>query len=572
MPTQDKPIAQPIIKVAGTKLPEDAMNALIEVRIETDYDIPDMFELTFQDDEYKLMDGILLDIGMPVELGFIDDASRQPVTITKGEIIGIEPHYDENMTAQLVVRGYSKLHRLNRGKKTRTFLKRKDSEIVSEVCKGANLTVQADATTAIRDYVIQHNQTDLEFLRVCAYRNGYELIYEDDTLKFRKPKKSPKLTLTRGLELRSFTPRLSAARQVNEVSVQGWDPVQKKAVTGKAATSSSNPQIGFGKWGGQAAQSAFAAARYKEVRAEVTTEAAAQKLAQSILDEINAGFVEAEGMAFGTPKLRAGVTVNLQKLGTRFSGTYSVTSATHVYNGDEGYNTFFRVEGKKPKLMSDLTTMPYAESGVKQWLGVVPAIVTNNKDPENRARVKVKFPWLGIDENNTDVESAWARLCSLDAGNERGFFWLPEVNDEVLIAFEQGDFNRPIILGMLWNGRDKPPETQSNAINAMGEVKIRTLKTRMGHILRFVDDDAEHYIEIIDAKEGTKIKLDAKTKELIITCKGNVSINADGTTKVDAKGNVDISSKANISIKGTGNVSVEASGQLTLKGSMVNIN
>ncbi len=91
--------------------------------------------------------------------------------------------------------------------------------------------------------------------------------------------------------------------------------------------------------------------------------------------------------------------------------------------------------------------------------GVVVGVVTNNKDDEGLCRVKVKFPWLVDDD-----ESYWARLVSPMAGKERGIVFLPEVEDEVLVVFEHGDVNRPYILGALWNGEDKPPETSDGKI------------------------------------------------------------------------------------------------------------
>ena len=564
MPDEKVAIAKPVVKVSGTNLSPSAMNNLVEITVDSSLDVPDMFVIYFHDDKYELMDGATFDLGKEVEIGFVDQASSTPVTVMKGEIVGIEPYYDEEMNAWLTIRGYDKRHRLNRGNKVKTYLNQKDSDIVQTVCGGAGVPCQAETTTTNHKYVIQHNQTDLAFLQERAYLNGYELIYEDNQLKFRKPQPGTEITLTRGQELRSFTPRLSAARQVNEVTVMGWDPVQKREVTGKAATSKSNPEIGYGKWGGQAAQSAFSAAKYAEVRQNISTQGEAELLAKSILDDINASFLEAEGMAFGNPKIRAGVTVKLENLGTRFSGKYKVTSATHIYN-DEGYNTIFRVEGKKPRLIGDLTGMPYLDDALSPWLGVVPAIVTNNQDPDNYGRVKVKFPWLAAQE-----ESNWARLCILGAGNERGIWWMPEVNDEVLVAFEQGDFNRPIILGGLNNGQDKTAETQGDTVKN-GKVVRRTMKSRLGHIIRFVDEDSEKYIEILDAA-GTQIKLDAKTKELVINGKGDVKLDSKGNVSVKATGNIEVESTGNVTIKGGGNVTVQATGNLILKGAQVAIN
>lgn len=555
----------PIIKVDGTPLSVETMNQLVEMIIDSSLDVPDMVELRFHDDEYTLIDGSAFDLGKSIEVGFKSHGD-QPTTVMKGEITALEPYYDDEMNAWFTVRAYDKRHRLNRGTKVRMFLNKTDSEIVQEIVQEVGLSAQVVATSVSHKYVCQNNQTDLEFIQERARLNGYEVVYSNDKLQFRPFSNAPnEVRLVRGETLRSFSPRLSGANQVNEVEVRGWDVQSKREIVGTATSSTSHPTIGYGKAGGPAAQAAFnGQAKYIETRFDIN-EAQAQKLAKSLLDDINATFVEAEGMTFGEPKIVAGCVVNLEKLGTRFSGKYVVTSATHIYS-QEGYNTIFRVEGKKRQDMARLVEAGANSAESNRWWGVVPAIVTNNNDPDNLARVKLKFPWLAPDK-----ESNWARLASLGAGNDRGIWFMPEVNDEVLVAFEQGDFNRPVVLGGLWNGQDAMPETTSNTVKS-GSVVRRVLKTRTGHIIRFVDDSGDNYIEIIDSKQGTTIKLDAQNKTLDITCQGDITVKSTGNTKVEATGNLDMKATGNISVKGSANVNVEATGQLVLKGSMVNIN
>ena len=110
----------------------------------------------------------------------------------------------------------------------------------------------------------------------------------------------------------------------------------------------------------------------------------------------------------------------------------------------------------------------------KRISGVVVGVVTNTQDPAGLGRVKVKFPWLSDSE-----ESFWARVATPMAGKGRGFYFLPEVEDEVLMAFEHGDARFPYVLGALWNGQDKPPES-----NEDGKNNIRSIKSRSGHVIR----------------------------------------------------------------------------------------
>ena len=185
--------------------------------------------------------------------------------------------------------------------------------------------------------------------------------------------------------------------------------------------------------------------------------------------------------------------------------------------------------------------------------GIVLGIVTNNQDPENMGRVKVKFPWL----EDSD-ESYWARVATLMAGKDRGTFFLPEVEDEVLVAFDHGDINHPYVMGTLWNGVDTPPETNEN-----GKNNIRKIKSRSGHEIVFDDNDEEmkekieirtnagHVIVLDDSAGGEKIEIKDKT--------GNNSIVIDSVQNA-----ITISSQMKLSIKAQ-MIEIEAESMMTLK-------
>ncbi len=194
--------------------------------------------------------------------------------------------------------------------------------------------------------------------------------------------------------------------------------------------------------------------------------------------------------------------------------------------------------------------------------GVVIAIVTNNLDPEKLGRVKVKFPWL-----SSDHESNWARIAVMMAGKDKGTFYLPDVNDEVLVAFEHGNINAPYVIGCLWNGMDTPPET-----NADGKNNIKMIKSRSGHIVKLDDSDGNEKIEIIDKAANNKIIFDTSKSTLTIESNGDIEMNApNGKITIKAR-QLEISSLTSAKIEGSTNIDLSATGTLNLKGSMVNIN
>jgi uncharacterized protein involved in type VI secretion and phage assembly len=194
--------------------------------------------------------------------------------------------------------------------------------------------------------------------------------------------------------------------------------------------------------------------------------------------------------------------------------------------------------------------------------GVVVGIVTNNQDPEGMGRVKVQFPWLSDED-----ESNWARIAAPMAGKECGVYFLPEVNDEVLVAFEQGDVRFPYVVGALWNGKDAPP-----AANGDGKNSVRVIKSRSGHVVRLTDEDGKEKIEIIDKGAQNSIVFDTAANTITITSgKDIVLAAAQGTIRLDAQ-NVEIKSSANTKIDAGGNLDAKAAGLTNVKGATINLN
>lgn len=201
--------------------------------------------------------------------------------------------------------------------------------------------------------------------------------------------------------------------------------------------------------------------------------------------------------------------------------------------------------------------------------GVVVGIVTDNKDDEGMGRVKVKFPWR--DDNQDD--SYWARISNFMAGPNRGAYFLPEVNDEVLVAFDHGDIHHPYVLGALWNGNDTPPETNSD-----GKNNIRKIKSRSGHEIIF-NDDAEGSKEKVEihTKAGHKIVLDdasGSEKIEIVDKSGSNMVKIDSVAnEISVKSGTKLSIESQmIEIKSGGMMNIEATGNLVIKGAMVMIN
>lgn len=180
--------------------------------------------------------------------------------------------------------------------------------------------------------------------------------------------------------------------------------------------------------------------------------------------------------------------------------------------------------------------MMYQSGYEKHINGAVIAIITNTKDPDGMGRVKIVYPW-----NTDDGESYWARVMSFYAGDERGALFLPEVDDEVLVIFEQGNMLSPIIIGSLWSSNSKLSE-----MNNDGQNNIKKIKSRSGHEIIFDDTIGGEKLTMKDQK-GNSIEIDSTANQVTI------------------KSNLKVSIEANI-------IEIKADSILTLKGGIVKIN
>ena len=187
--------------------------------------------------------------------------------------------------------------------------------------------------------------------------------------------------------------------------------------------------------------------------------------------------------------------------------------------------------------------------------GIVIGIVESLDDEENLGRIKVKYPHL-----NGQV-SEWARLATPMGGKDRGLFFRPGKDDEVLVAHELGEYTRPYIVGSLWSKVDPPPSDDGKKVDN----NWRFFRSRAGHLLKFDDTSGSERIEIVGSTGDHAMTIDVSGKKIEIRCKsGDVTVTApQGTVTLDAK---------TVAIKASSTMSLEATGALTIKGQTVAIN
>jgi len=212
-------------------------------------------------------------------------------------------------------------------------------------------------------------------------------------------------------------------------------------------------------------------------------------------------------------------------------------------------------------MIGETLLSPYPEGAESDRIsGVAVAFVKSNK-LDAIGRIEITLPGF------SDDVVLLARVATLMAGPDRGTLFLPEKDDEVLVAFECGDITRPYVIGALWNGKDQPPDPNSD-----GKNNLRLIKSRSGHIVRLDDTDGSEKIEIIDKGGKNKLTFDTKNDTIKIESAKDISVEApQGKITLKAK-SVEITSSEDTKVDATGKIDVTASSTLTLKGSTININ
>jgi Rhs element Vgr protein len=591
------------IKINGQDLPDALANDIIAVEVDLCLNLPGMFVIDIFDPQVSLAADAKFELGNSVSVGMEvdrEEGERATEILIKGEITAVEAVFDFAAETRLRIRGYDKGHRLHRVQKTRAFTNVTDSDVIKTLVSENRLTAEISSTSVVHDHIYQFRQTDFEFIRERARRNGYVCLVDDTKLKCKPPagigSDGPELKY--GVELLYFTPRLTTGGQVSEVTVRGWDYKNKEAVVSTISSPSFSYHAGSSRNGGATAQSAFAdPGKVLLHNLPVQQASEADKIAKAILDEREASFLQGEGQCYGNPKIKAGMRLTLTGLGSLFNGKYFVTRATHRFTRVHGYRTEIAVAGVGTNMLADLlgTASDMTIEPTRRLDGVVPAIVTNNNDENNLGRIKVKFPTI-----DDQLDSWWIPIAQPLAGPKTGWWLIPKVDDEVLVAFENGDFNRPYVVGSLWNGKDTPP-LDGPATDRRDQMHL--LQTEKEFQLKF--DDKEERIEI-KTKDGYKLLLDQKNKKIELTTEdahslvldqrgkkadlsvpsgikmtmdgngpGKFEVAGPGGTKMTmdgAGGAVTLEGSSKVTVKASGQVQVEGSGPVTIKGAMVNIN
>lgn len=533
-------------------------------------------QLVFYDGEaatqdFKLGNEDALIPGKEIEIkaGYHNDEE----TIFKGLIIRHSIKIREN-NSMLIIECKDKAVKATLGRKSNYYYDSKDSDIIEEILDKHSLEADVESTSYEHKELIQYRASDWDFMMTRAQANSKVCIVENGSMKIAKPDFSSESvqTIAYGATLLAFDAEMDARNQFSKTTSYGWNPSEQEIVEMEA----NNPSLALN---GNLSVSDLADVLAVE-NLELKHGGNYNSTILQDWSDAHALFQHASKtrgrIKFqGIPEVKPGVVVTLEGVGDRFNGNVFISAVRHeISDGNWTVNAEFGINPKWFSETYDIHENPAAGllsavNGLQ--VGVVSQL---EEDPEGEDRILVQIPII-----NNEEQGIWTRIASLDAGENRGAFFRPEIGDEVIVGFINDDPNHAVILGMLHSSAKPAPIVASDDNHEKGFITRSEMK------LLFDDDKKSITIE---TPSGKKISIDEDAGFIVIEDENSNSITLDdngilaesgsdfiikATRDVKIEGsNIELKANANFKAEGNAGAEVSTSAVAVLKGSLVQIN
>ena len=525
-----------------------------EVILEQKTNAHDTFSIIVPDDALDTYEGFVMEnskklLGKKISLSYWQYGSENQVF--SGIVTGLK-NRKESGYGKLVITGHSPSILLENGRADRSFEQLSLSQIVKEI--GVNYPQEGKIhaeeqelnVRRVLPYTVQSQESDFGFIQRLATRYGEYFYYNGKELIFGN-KAEPVLELSEGRELIEVEFELG-------LRAQGFSGLAYDVEKGESIQH--NAQEVQTEWKENALQ-AVAIQASKQLfgnapKSVFSGSEKSQELEEMLLKEKEnrESLIWVRGRSRDS-RLKNGSRAKLTDINGRAMETYRIVEIRHYYNGDEYYNEFVGV--------SDVLHPPYQDSGAFPKSHEQMGIVVENADPLGLGRVRVQMMWQEAGSEKTP----WIRLLQPHSGSGKGFYFVPEIGEEVLVGFQGGNAEKPYVIGTQYNGKEKSGYTDK-------ENNIKAVHTRSGHKLVFTEDESI----LITDKSGNEILLDTKGSNITITAPETMTLNAKNlninvsqnmTTNVGNNMITNVTNDTTISIGGNHQIDIEKDHQFSSK-------
>ncbi len=499
--------------------------------------------------EFELSNQDLLIPGKEIEIkaGYHSDEE----TIFKGIVIKHNLKIRSNQSL-LIVECKDKAVRLTVGRKSKYFYESKDSEILEEIIDAYDLEKDIETTSVQHSELIQYNVSDWDFCVTRAQANGKVCIVDDGKITIQSPdfNAGEVETVAFGATLFDFDAEIDARNQLANITAYGWDFAGQELVEIKARSSTVNLN---GNISSDDLASVIDLENFKLKSAESTPDVELQQWADAKSLFTRLAKIRGHVKFQGVPQVKPNMVIKLEGVGDRFNGKVYVSAIRHqITEGNWTIDTQFGINPKWFSETVDINDLP-ASGLVAAVNGLQIGIVTQLAgDPNGEDRILVRLPV--IDNNEQGI---WARISTLDAGENRGSFFRPEISDEVIVGFINGNPRDAIVLGMMNSSAKPAPIEATDDNNEKGFVTRSEMK--------FVFDDDKKSV-VLETPAGKKITIDEEAGVIKLEDdNSNVVTLDDSGITMESATDISITASGDVTIEGT-NVSVSANSQLTAQG------
>lgn len=478
-------------------------------------------------------------LGQPITV----HSSDQPIFL--GVVTNVRLHREGSDFGFILISGYSATYRMETAPGCFSWLEQPIGDVVRSLCGQANVQLRLNPAYGKKlDYICQYDESDFDFVRRLALQYQEWMYYDGTSLVFGRPKDSSEpVELEYGTTLSSLEIGLQTLARPEQVftyhssSDREMDQPTPDLAYGHDQLSGKAFRASLGMYGRPARQHALP-------RIHTESELIKYMRRKQAADTAETHYVTAESHV---PELRVGSVVRLyssflERVGqlTRESlGDFIITEIVHeVGEGSYYRNRFKAIPSTVEALPSPRVPMPVAETQM--------ATVTSNADPNGNGRVQVRMNW-----QQGDMHTGWVRVMTPDAGksgdvsSNRGFVFIPEVGDQVLLGFRHGDPARPYVMGSLFNG--------STGKGGFAENHLKSIRTRSGHAIELDDSSSSLGITIKDNK-GNYIHINSYEDSIVVNAERDITFNAGETFTVHCK-NANILAQESINMNAEENIS-----------------
>jgi Rhs element Vgr protein len=505
-----------------------------------------------------------------IKAGYYSDNS----TIFKGIIVKHGIQVRRNKPSFLIVDCKDHAVKMTIGRKNGYYYESKDSEIIEEITGKYSLDSDIEPTDVTHKEMVQYSSTDWDFILSRAEVNGKLVYCSDGKITVKKPEISGSsvISLLYGATMLEFEGEIDIRRQFSSVKAYSWDSSSQEVTEIEASDPSIEEQ---GNLVSTDLADITGSEPYELKHPGGIADSELQAWADSKLMRSRLSKIIGRAKFQGFPDVAPGDTIEIGGVGDRFNGKAFAAAVKHQITPQNwetdiqfGIPEDYFIHRNKVNDIEAAGLLP----GVKGLhIGTVTKL---ESDPDGEDRIQVKIPFI-----NTNDDGIWARVSTLDAGSERGSFFRPEIDDEVILGFIGEDPRKPVVLGMV-NSSSKPAPLKASDQNPEkgfvtrekikfifnDEKKSIEIETPGGHKISISDDQAA--IEIQDSNNN-KYKMSSEG----ISLESNAKISIKANSDVEIEGvNVQIKASAEFKAEGSSGAKIESSGIAELKGSLVKIN